>query len=811
MASFPLPCPQPPDLPLEAGDRRLDLACRRHRHAGLRGRPAPPGPCHPAIAASADARLDRGRSTCYAPPLPFPTQLSAAEGRGQRAPSMASRYDIVILADPRFPGGTSTALASEIEAQARAGYRTALLALKGPVLKRSHPFHPAIRTALDAGFCELVDPTEPLAAPLLLIHHPQVLSFMPQARLRLEAERQLVIVHHPPFDGDGAPFYDWAEVHRNAEALLGGAPVWAPVGPRVREQLVALSDPPPLTGQDWHSILDPTAWALPETGALGPLPVIGRHSRPDLLKWPETAEQILEIYPAAPDIRVRILGLPLGLPELLGGLPANWTVVPFNAMPARDFLGTVDFFVYYHHRRFVEAFGRAVLEALAAGRVAVLPPPFIDLFEDAAVYAAAAGAAPLVHQLHADAAARTQLRRRAIQLVGDRFSPGRHAERLRALIGPPAPPTARPSRPPRRILFFTSNGVGLGHLTRALAIARRLGPALEPVIVTLSQGARLAESMGILTEYLPFRTHLGVETGAWNRALAHELGEMLRFYAPAALVFDGNMPYQGLLNALAQRPETLSVWVRRAMWRATADATALARQDAFDAVIEPGDIAETLDQGPTVALRDTVHQVAPMRLLDPDEMLSREAARHELGLDGAAVCVLVQLGSGNNFAYDDVRGPALGLLASRPGVEVVVLGSPIGDQPVELPPGVHQLELFPISRYYRAFDLVVSAVGYNAFHELLHAGVPSLLVPNENPIMDDQQARALHAERRGFAIAHRTSDVYLLRERLEELLDAAVRARMRRRMARLDPTNGAVAAARFVGELAHMGRSDRLR
>ena len=34
-------------------------------------------------------------------------------------------------------------------------------------------------------------------------------------------------------------------------------------------------------------------------------------------------------------------------------------------------------------------------------------------------------------------------------------------------------------------------GVGLGHLTRTLAIAKRCPPGVEPVFVTLSQGARL--------------------------------------------------------------------------------------------------------------------------------------------------------------------------------------------------------------------------------------------------------------------------------------------------------------------------------
>ena len=51
-----------------------------------------------------------------------------------------------------------------------------------------------------------------------------------------------------------------------------------------------------------------------------------------------------------------------------------------------------------------------------------------------------------------------------------------HAGRIRALTEPPAPG----DRP--RILFTTSNGTGLGHLTRSMAIARRLGPSAEPLV-----------------------------------------------------------------------------------------------------------------------------------------------------------------------------------------------------------------------------------------------------------------------------------------------------------------------------------------
>ena len=54
----------------------------------------------------------------------------------------------------------------------------------------------------------------------------------------------------------------------------------------------------------------------------------------------------------------------------------------------------------------------------------------------------------------------------------------------------------------RRILFTTSNGTGLGHLTRSMAIARRLPDAVEPLFLTLSAAAPVVEQMGFPVEYV---------------------------------------------------------------------------------------------------------------------------------------------------------------------------------------------------------------------------------------------------------------------------------------------------------------------
>ena len=56
-------------------------------------------------------------------------------------------------------------------------------------------------------------------------------------------------------------------------------------------------------------------------------------------------------------------------------------------------------------------------------------------------------------------------------------------------------------------LLCTSNGVGLGHLTRQMAVGRHLRATHDVVIFTLSPAATLAVDAGFHTEYL--RSHEG--------------------------------------------------------------------------------------------------------------------------------------------------------------------------------------------------------------------------------------------------------------------------------------------------------------
>jgi UDP-N-acetylglucosamine--N-acetylmuramyl-(pentapeptide) pyrophosphoryl-undecaprenol N-acetylglucosamine transferase len=355
----------------------------------------------------------------------------------------------------------------------------------------------------------------------------------------------------------------------------------------------------------------------------------------------------------------------------------------------------------------------------------------------------------------------------------------------------------------RRILFVTSNGTGLGHLTRSLAIARRLRPGLEPLFVTLSAAAPVVRDQGFPVEYIASYERPGAGTDlSWTFRARDRLRAIVAEAQPAVVVFDGTHPYERLLPALRSTGAKL-VWCRRAMWRAGADTAPLHRTHLFDAVLEPGELDPEADEGPTAVRRDEAHSVEPIVLLDRSELDDRATAERELGLEPGRRNVLVQVGQGEGVAEAAAR--CLRHLASLPDIQVAALTSHLTSL-AEVPDGVVRLEpTYPIARRFAAFDAVVSAAGYNAVHELVAAGTPALYVPIARQT-DDQAARARAAERRGVGLAATGPDDPNLNRRLDEVLDPARHARLGEALAALRAWHGAEQAARWLEEMAASAR-----
>lgn len=360
-----------------------------------------------------------------------------------------------------------------------------------------------------------------------------------------------------------------------------------------------------------------------------------------------------------------------------------------------------------------------------------------------------------------------------------------------------------PQMSPPIVLFYTDNGFGLGHLTRQAAIASRAGGGFRPVFLTMSAGYTLLRKLGLPAEYFPSYGRLGVTKPEWEPVMAQRLLEMIRLSGAGVLVVDHVSPPKIFATLRAMAPGLKQIWIRRGLWQPGKNAGALANSESFDLVVEPGDLAATLDVGATVARRHETIRTEPVVLTEPEEFLSRDAARDGLAISRSGRAVLINLGD-----PDPAIGQLLGHVAAtiqRASPETIHLFAPLhpllgGEAPRVR--GLKTAPVYPVAKYLNAFDGVVSTTGYNSFHEIMGSGLPAVFVPRRNSSIDDQRRRAEFAALSGRA--HWAPDVFDPRFEIaiERMLRNSEPAIASRTAAILGGLNGAREIAKIVASIA---------
>jgi hypothetical protein len=557
-----------------------------------------------------------------------------------------------------------------------------------------------------------------------------------------------------------------------AEQVLGGPAVWAPTTLICRDALASVVPDWPLTEDDWQPVApltEPYARAALENAR----PVVGicRMSRSRKGAWTDMATDPETLF-ETPTISWNIRAAP-GVPAPSWPQPAPVEFWPDEALSLGDFLSRVDILAN-PDRPEEDPVPVESLFALRAGVIPYLTPEYRSTFGAAALYGRREMLSQVAVGVHDDRGFLEDLRANGEVMLNGVFSQRVFTARVERLIGAPRKDAFAPdirATPRKRVIFHSSNGVGMGHLTRQLAIARRLPGHIEPVFISHSQAVDVVREYGYIGEYIPYHAAYGQAPKHWNEALADILAEAFAFYRPSALIYDGNVPYAGLIKALDAASSLARIWIRRGMWSKGRDEDALEQSTFFDLVIEPGEFAAILDDGPTVAYRSTALCVDPVHILDSGELYSRESACDVLGLDPGNINALIAPGSGNNFDTVSPTDQALAYLENRSGVGVARADWKIANVTFSSTVEVARLTEYPFARFHNAFDFAVAAAGYNTFTEHVAAALPTIWVPNEHAQQDKQIHRATFAEKMDLGSLVRVSNVSGLEQALDAMLD----------------------------------------
>jgi predicted glycosyltransferase len=369
---------------------------------------------------------------------------------------------------------------------------------------------------------------------------------------------------------------------------------------------------------------------------------------------------------------------------------------------------------------------------------------------------------------------------------------------------------------PRRLSFlsYAVNGAGVGHVVRQVAIQRWLkrfcafaGTKSEHWFLTTSEADTLCFHEGFGAFKLPSKTIVddaGLDKTAYIAMAKQWVWNSLTLLRPDVLIVDTfpNGSFHELGNAL-------DVVAHKALVLRPVKQP-FARRGAFQGLVQLYDrviVPEHEDDEPELPgflaeLGLPASRVAftgPLVRSDRFDAFSNAEARKRLGIPPGHQVVLVTGGGGGDSSVDAFFDDVANAVADRPStdvpVHIVFAAGPLFRGPPRRGPGCTFFNGHDLAEHLAAVDVAVCAAGFNTIHELLFAGVPTLVIP-QSKIADDQQARALRYAARGALRVTSRDDV--AKDLAGLLTDAAARALLSENARRAMPVNHARDAAREI-------------
>ncbi|MDD9976582.1 MAG: hypothetical protein OXQ30_02435 [Boseongicola sp.] len=287
------------------------------------------------------------------------------------------RPHVAYVIDPRFPGGTSSAVAAEIK-QVATFARVSVHGLETSMFK-GRDVAPQLATALNDLGLEVIWDNRTISADTVLLHNPSCLRFQDALGVKIAARQVIVVTHENFVRPSGAEAFDVGlcldQILQSSFALRF---ILAPLSGWNREAIKKWD------GLHGHlnrwSVLDTDWFNICDFEFKPPNTVIkdrrGRLSRPGFEKFPQ--DDVMRLcFPSHAESNV-ILGADTLM--LAANRPAHWTLFPFRGLDVKSFFDMIDFMVYFTAPTLRESFGRVLAEGIAAGKIVISDPETAKTF-----------------------------------------------------------------------------------------------------------------------------------------------------------------------------------------------------------------------------------------------------------------------------------------------------------------------------------------------------------------------------------------------------------------------------------------------
>ncbi len=338
-------------------------------------------------------------------------------------------------------------------------------------------------------------------------------------------------------------------------------------------------------------------------------------------------------------------------------------------------------------------------------------------------------------------------------------------------LGLEAAPERAATRGPHT-LFFPTNGNGLGHAQRCALVAEAMPDHANPVFAAYPSCVDLLQSRGFSCQ--PMVSRSADHSDEYSGDLVNLLRLRAQLQPHDHLVFDGGYVFDSVYRTIAEL-QLKATWVRRGLWQAgQVHATALERERVFSQVIVPQEAFAELNT--QYSFGPKLHQVGPIvaqsRLGADEARKMREAIANHFR-QPCDTLVVTMLGGG----VASNRASQIQLLASLMERRANTLHLVVAWPNAVIANGVYGWKNTKVvstkqaSRLAQAADLVVSAAGYNSFHELIYANAPTIFIPQYAPYLDDQEKRARAAHDRDIASLVLEHETVLLEREVAAFLD----------------------------------------